>query len=235
MIGVVVLLAVLAISVPLLAHWAANADPRVLARVVRIAAFVAIGFAGVLLLLGLGRGGLAAAPFLLPLALGLYLQWRRRRNMFKTAHGPTPGQGSAVKSRYLDMRLDHDSGAMSGRITDGPHRGARLDELSLEALLDLLRFYTGADPRSAQLLEAWLDREGPEDWRDGASEEAPADRSQGMSRAEAYEVLGLKPGAAAADIRAAHRRLMREYHPDRGGSTFFAAQINQAKDILLGS
>ena len=57
--------------------------------------------------------------------------------------------------------------------------------------------------------------------------------SSGMSAAEALEVLGLKPGASAADIRAAHHRLMRASHPDAGGSDWLAARINQARDVLL--
>ena len=55
-----------------------------------------------------------------------------------------------------------------------------------------------------------------------------------MNREEAYEVLGLRPGASEAEIRAAHRDLMRTAHPDHGGSDFQASRLNQARDILLG-
>jgi hypothetical protein len=56
----------------------------------------------------------------------------------------------------------------------------------------------------------------------------------GMSREEAYQVLGLDPGAGREAIQGAYVRLMRAAHPDRGGSDWLAARINQARDVLLG-
>ena len=54
-----------------------------------------------------------------------------------------------------------------------------------------------------------------------------------MSQEEAYQILGLEPGAKSEDITRAHRTLMKKFHPDQGGTNYLATRINEAKDTLL--
>jgi len=151
----------------------------------------------------------------------------------------TAGQTSTVQSRFLRMILNHDSGEMDGEILEGQFKGMRLQQMELELLVSLLQPYQD-DPDSLSLLMAYLDRMHPE-WREqaGGDESSYDNRyssdevSKKMSENEAYEILGLSPGASKDDIKSAHRRLMQKLHPDHGGSTYLAAKINLAKDVLL--
>lgn len=147
------------------------------------------------------------------------------------------GQSSGVTSRFLDMSLDHDTGAMNGTVREGTFAGRKLDDLDEDALKALYA-ELGNDRESRDLFEAYLDRRVP-GWReDGEADHDPGPRraadAGAMADEEAYEILGLAPGATEAEIRDAHRRLMMRVHPDQGGSTFLAAKINEAKDRLLG-
>jgi DnaJ-domain-containing protein 1 len=109
-----------------------------------------------------------------------------------------------------------------------------LDALNIATLVSLLG---NIDEESRALLAAYLDRREP-GWRENADGNAAAGqgapaRSGKMTPEEAYQILGLQPGASAAEIGRAHRTLMKKLHPDQGGSTYLAARVNEAKDILL--
>ena len=149
------------------------------------------------------------------------------------ASGPTAGRHSRVETAWLRMTLDSTSGVMEGVVLQGPQQGRKLADLSIEQLMTLRR---QCDPQSLRLLDGWLDREHG-DWRrqggaDGPRQTPPSPGSA-MNRAEALAILGLEEGAGTADIKAAHRRLMQRMHPDRGGSTYLASRINEAKRLLM--
>lgn len=155
---------------------------------------------------------------------------------------------STVDTDYLSMRLDLATGAMAGQVRKGRFEGADLDSLSLADQFDLLSELRTADEQGASILEAYLDRSHGPDWRrqwqggdqyagagDGSTDGGSRRGSRGgMGRDEALHVLGLQPGAGPDAIKEAHRRLMLGNHPDRGGSDYLAAKINEAKDVLLG-
>ncbi|HTN96730.1 MAG TPA: DnaJ domain-containing protein [Nordella sp.] len=146
------------------------------------------------------------------------------------------GQRSRVATSLLAMELDHDSGRMEGTVLAGPYKGRLLSALKDEELKTFHRQCTTVNDQSRALLEAWLDRSKAgwrEAWQAGPRGNGSAGPTGAMSRAEALAVLGLKEGVSTEDIRNAHRRLMKEFHPDRGGSDYLAAKINQAKDVLL--
>lgn len=172
------------------------------------------------------------------LALPLLFRVRQVRQAFDNLRGPTPGKRSDIRTRFLHMTLDHDSGVLRGTVLDGTHRGRNLDEMTIEQLLDLLRECRVGDPESATVLETYLDRVHGADWRsrsgEGGAHSGEAAAGGTMTREQAYDILGLKPGASPDEIHEAHRRLLKVCHPDRGGSTWLAAQINLAKDLLLG-
>lgn len=225
-----VALGALALLLVLLALRAfANAQ---VASVKKAAAWTAGGLGAVLLvaLVASGRAGQAIWTLLLfaPLLVQAWRSWRAART-FSRGGQPLPGQESRVDTATLAMVLHHDSGRMSGTVKRGRFEGADLVDLDLPALRELLAECAAEDPESVPLLEAWLDRGHPE-WREGA----PPPAAEGpLTRAEALAILGLEEGATSAEIRGAHRRLMRGAHPDQGGSAWLAARLNAARDLLL--
>ncbi|MDQ8697805.1 DnaJ domain-containing protein [Hyphomicrobium sp. LHD-15] len=208
-----------------------RANPTIMARQIRLAGgALALGAATLFLVRGM------PGPAALLGALGSWLLGSGSGvpSWGGGAAKKTPGQTSTVTTDHLEMELDHDSGGMSGKVLKGMFAGHDLDSLKPMEVALLWHDCRFIDPQSAQLLEAYLDRAHPT-WRDDVArgERAMRDHEGRMQPAEAYEILGLKPGATDEDIRRAHRDLMLKLHPDRGGSTYLAAQVNEAKDVLL--
>lgn len=205
-------------------------DPKVGARVLKLGGgLLALGFA---VFLGL-RGEIGIAIPLGAAGLGL-LGWLPFGPAgFSARTQKSSGKTSRVRSAYIEMELDHDSGDMRGRIVAGRHQGAALERLDVETLVGMLN---EIDDESRALLAAYLDRRDPR-WSEYAQGDAatgrPAASSGKMTEQEAYQILGLEPGASANDISHAHRTLMKKLHPDQGGSTYLAARINEAKEILV--
>jgi hypothetical protein len=232
LLGVLLLVALLLAGRAFLA-----ADPAKLGRFLTwfLLTLGAAGGAVVLILLVMSDRfipALVAAGGVAPIVMRGLALWRRRHGAARAAGGGS----SDVETDLLRMRLDHDTGAMSGTVKRGAFAGRDLDELSEAELLTLWRQCRVEDEASARLVEAYLDRLRPE-WReaaDMAGDRAAGGTSEAMTQDEAYAILGLAPGADAAAIREAHRRLMTKLHPDLGGSTYLAAKINRARDILLG-
>lgn len=214
----------------LLVYLFVNADP---ARLARILKWSALGVAGGLFLFLLLSERFAF--IWLPLTLAFPYLRPYFRSFLARFHGPGASPASEVVTPYLRMSLDHDTGTMTGTVLTGRFEGMRLDELGTADLVALLRECRAADSEGARLLEAYLDRLHP-DWREvmgGGQSTPPRGGADDMTVAEAYEILGLQPGADEAAIRAAHHRLMMQLHPDHGGTDYLATKINRARDVLL--
>ena len=246
MIGYFILGVSLLAGVLLAGRWFVSADPKSILRAGKYFAFGLLVCVGVFLMVtGRFAGGLPLAM----VALALLRRWRMPNFGFGMNGGrPSPGKVSDIETAWLRMSLEHDSGVMRGTVRKGPWAGMELAALSLDQLVALLGDCWADDPQAAQLLETYLDRAHGADWREraqgggagaGAGEGGPrGERPRGsqsgrMTREEACEVLGVKPGASPDEIKEAYRRLMQKMHPDQGGSTYLAAKINQARDVLL--
>lgn len=223
-----ILIVAVAAAVVLSAMLFVSASPSQLARIFRVAGPVVLGLVGAALSL-FGRVSLGAP--LIMMAVAWYGRQRRVSGSRRTG-----GQKSVVRSAWLEMELDHDSGDMDGVVLVGRFEGRRLFEMSDEEVVALAADLND-DRESAELLEAYLDRRMP-GWRDdaepdGGPRERATHRSGPMTHEEAYKVLGLDPGASAVEIRKAHRSLMQRVHPDLGGNGFLAQRVNEARDVLL--
>jgi DnaJ-domain-containing protein 1 len=158
----------------------------------------------------------------------------------------TPSSGSSkrstVETSLLKMTLDHESGNLEGELLATDNKGKYLSELSLSELISLYGLAEKQYPDSIEVLAAYIDRQHGSDWREAANTQSdsgeseqdarPSDNGE-MTTSEAYAVLGLDQNATEKEVIATHRKLMQKIHPDRGGSNYLAAKINQAKDLLV--
>lgn len=226
----------------LVLRWLSSQPPRVYWQ------WIAVLLAAVLLALVLtGRAHWLTSVIaaLLPFARGLlallgHIPLLKRAlagvDAVKSKSEPSSGQTSTVQSRYIRMTLNHDSGDIDGEVLAGQFTGRTLDQMDLEALLQLLRECQD-DEESVALLQTYLERKHADTWQQqaGAQGQQRTPSAPGeMSREEALQILGLSADASEAEIIETHRRLMQKLHPDRGGSAYLAATINLAKDTLLG-
>ncbi|MDG2242002.1 MAG: DnaJ domain-containing protein [Rhodospirillaceae bacterium] len=242
----------LLISAVLLMRWYEISDPALLKRTLKWAVVLVLGLVALFLAL---TGRLAAAFGLVMgiVAFGWRLfnmisMFQQMRGIFGGLRGlggfngrtqTPPGQTSQVESNILRMTLEHDSGRMDGEILTGEFQGRLLSAMTTQDLL-AFRARIQNDADSIGLLDAYLDRSHV-GWRDeikgdggGQSDNERGGSLGPMTPAEAYRVLGLAPDAGRKEIKNAYRQLMSKVHPDRGGSAYLAAKINEAKDLLLG-
>lgn len=207
-----------------------QANPTGMAWLVQRAGGLLAIIAGVLITL---RGGLALGVPLGLMGLGL-LGWTPRGFSFIPGWLGGPNSVSRQRTAFIEVAIDHVTGAMHGRVIAGKRAGADLDALD-DATLNALM--AELDPASRQLLMAYRDRRkaGRREYAQGSADarQRGAASSGKMTEEEAYKFLGLEPGAGAEEIGQAYRTLMKKLHPDQGGPTYLAARINEAKEVLL--
>jgi len=160
--------------------------------------------------------------------------------------GMTGGAGhtnsSSVSTDTLLMSLDHRNGSINGQVLVGEFQGRKLNELSNTELKTLYQYCANNDLDALRLLQTYIQRHKAEEWQASNSEGYKEDNhssnypdSQTMSLKEAKQVLGLDADITRKTITAAHRSLMGQFHPDKGGSDYLATKINSARDVLLRS
>lgn len=138
------------------------------------------------------------------------------------------GGKAPIKTQFLDVKVTVTSGTITGRVLQGPYEGKAVEELTDEELAELEMHYKDQDAKSYYLIKfARKALSGRE------QKQQPPPSFGAPSREEALQTLGLTGSPSREEIVQAHRRLINRLHPDRGGSDFLAARVNQARDILL--
>ena len=163
-----------------------------------------------------------------------------------------------VETPYLTAMVNPATGEVDGEIRRGQFAGTRVRMMPLFYLRKLLAEMASTDPEGVRVIESMLDHFEP-GWRDSdpandlkqkkmdigamfddkpGAANAKADNGKSaetavMPREQALAVLGLSGSPGPDEIKIAYRGLMMKIHPDQGGSSYLAAQLNEAKNVLL--
>lgn len=211
------------------ANWYRSADPTAIKGV---ALSLCVGLLAVLALFLLFTGRIGAAVAFGAGALGLFMRLKQawgvlsffKRHMSGSQSGDN--RFSTVETSHLKMTLYHDKAQLDGEVIQGIFQGKKLSSLSLEQLREKRGELLNVDAEGVKLLEGFLDKAHP-NWRQSGETGLP------MNEEEACKILGVTPGSSEEEIRAAHKKLMKQLHPDSGGNSYLAAKINEARDYLL--
>lgn len=237
--GIAVLMAIL-----LLVSWLSRTSSRNVKRSLAILLVIVLVFLTLAFILT-GRFAFAVPTVVGALTIAMrtwhaWRWWQRLSGLFGASswrRDGGSGQTSQAASEWLEMQLDHETGRMDGELRKGAFTGRSLSDLESPELAALYADLEAHDADGLRLFAAYLERALGDDWRLqlGLADGAPGAGGFGqtMSGEEALRILGLEAPAGDDEIHAAHRDLMSKLHPDRGGSDYLAAKINQAKDILL--
>ena len=169
---------------------------------------------------------LAAMPRLMNTAMKLWPLLRQFQNM--------RGAKSKMQTAFLLLVIDQKNGQLSGQVLQGQFQGRSLASMSQQECMAFLQ-ECQSDARSVSLMAAYMDSVYPQ-WRQdyqGNTRQESTQASGAMSKKEAADILGLDENADKKTILKAHKRLIQRLHPDRGGSDYLAAKINEARDVLL--
>jgi hypothetical protein len=192
--------------------------------------WLVLGIAAYLVLTGkmhwLGAGLAALVPLLRSVIL-----WGFRAAPLVRLLGRFKSTPSQFRTASLVVTINFASGQITGEITTGDLAGKQLSELSTDEIEKLSQQLKQTDKESYVLLQAYLMRSGSTN--EQSANDFTSDSYKNISKAEAYEVLGISDDSSQQEVIKAHKRLIQKLHPDRGGSDYLAAKINAAKDLLI--
>ncbi len=194
-----------------------------------------IGLVMILVITGRAHWIAAVAAALIPLLKGAVL-WGLRLLPFYRHWQQDRNRVSIINTATICATINHSNGEMNGDILKGPQEGKQLNDMNEDELNALRDYCQDQDPEAFQLLNNYLQwrfsHSQQQEQQQNQQQEQSTSTNSALSKEEALEILGLDESANEDDIVKAHRRLIQKLHPDRGGSDYLAAKINQAKDFL---